>query len=337
MKKVGKGYYSLFVGVMFLIVVLLMASCSDSNNTEETEVEADEDFPEKTINIYSPYSPGGYADIITRAVAEGLEDELGVNVNVSDESGGGGIVAMTDIVNQEPDGYTLSAATDISHMHFEDVDYEVDDFTYIATTAYAHHPVMVREDSDWDDMDDLLEYAKDNPGSLKWGSGGIVNPVVLAGRELFAEQDIEAEQVPYDGGSEVLSALLSGDIDVGIIADFKSALDAGDIKLLAESSQEEDPNYPEVKTLSEEGYIDEGPPTVYGLVGPKDIPDNVVELINEKVNEILESEDFEKQMDDIGVEAYPKSPEEYQEIIFEEDKRLAEVVPKYSEEGDDEE
>src|SRR5699024_6158916 len=115
---------------------------------------------------------------------------------------------MTEITNQEPDGYTLSAASDISHMHFEDVDYDIDSFTFVSSMAYAHHPLMVRADSEWESVDDLLNYAEENPGKLKWGSGGIVNPVVLVGRELFAENDVEAKQVPYDGGAEVLSGVL---------------------------------------------------------------------------------------------------------------------------------
>ncbi|MCG5103230.1 Bug family tripartite tricarboxylate transporter substrate binding protein [Oceanobacillus alkalisoli] len=321
-KKYGR---LLLIGFCLLFTIFIMAGCSGTNS----EAEAHDDFPNKTINIYSPYSPGGYVDIITRQLADQLEDELGVTVNVSDRSGGGGIVAMTEISNQDSDGYTLSAATDISHMHFENVDYEIDDFTYVASMAYAHHPVIVRSDSEWESMDDLLEYAKENPGSLKWGSGGIVNPVVLAARELFDTSGVETEQVPYNGGSEVLSALLGGDIDVGVIADFKSSLESGSIKLLAESSLEANPSYPDVKTLEELGLTGEGPPTVYGIVGPKDIPDEVVEAIDAAMEKVINSDEYKNAMDKLGVQAFYRGSEDYEKLMFEEDERLGEVVPKY--------
>ncbi|WP_159439921.1 Bug family tripartite tricarboxylate transporter substrate binding protein [Bacillus sinesaloumensis] len=313
----------LLLGFGSLFTIFMLAACSAANS------EAQEDFPNNTINIYSPYSPGGYVDIITRQLADQLEDELGVNVNVSDRSGGGGIVAMTEISKQKPDGYTLSAATDISHMHFENVDYGIDDFTFVSSMAYAHHPVIVRSDSEWDSIDDLLKYAEENPGSLKWGSGGIVNPVVLAARELFATSGVETEQVPYNGGAEVLSALLGGDIDVGIIADFKSSLESGAIKLLAESSLEANPSYPDVKTLHELGLTGEGPPTVYGIVGPKDIPDEIVEVLNSAMEKVINSDEYKNAMEKLGVQPFYRTPEEYKNLMIEEDKRLGEVVPKY--------
>src|SRR5699024_8578893 len=204
------------------------------------------------------------------------------------------------------------------------------------TMAYAHHPVMVREDSEWEDIDDMLEYAKENPGSLKWGSGGIVNPIVLAGREMFQDNNIDAKQVPYDGGAEVIEALLADDIDMGIVADFKSSLDAGDIKLLAEATDEADPNYPDVKTLEEEGLIEEGPPYSYGIVGPDEIPTKTLDKLNEAIETVINSEEYKEQLDEIGVEPFYKDSEEYEEIMVEEDKRLEQVVPEYSEEGDDE-
>ncbi|WP_339235934.1 tripartite tricarboxylate transporter substrate binding protein [Oceanobacillus sp. FSL W7-1281] len=328
-----KNRYSrlMLIGACSLFAIFLMAGCSSDQSAGSA---SHDDFPNKTINIYSPYSPGGYVDIITRQLADQLEDELGVNINVSDHSGGGGIVAMTDILNQEPDGYTLSAASDISHMHFEDVGYEIEDFTFVSSMAYAHHPLIVRSDSEWDDLDDLLEYAEENPGSIRWGSGGIVNPVVLAGRELFDKSGVEAVQVPYDGGAEVLSALLGGDIDLGIIADFKSPYESGDIKLLAESSREADPNFPEVETLAELGYSDQGPLTTYGLIGPGDMPDEVVEVLEDAIGEVVNSDEFKEAMEQLGVEDYYRGSEDYQQLMIEEDQRLEEVVPQYVEEDE---
>lgn len=96
-----KNRYSrlMLIGACSLFAIFLMAGCSSDQSAGSA---SHDDFPNKTINIYSPYSPGGYVDIITRQLADQLEDELGVNINVSDHSGGGGIVAMTDILNQEP-------------------------------------------------------------------------------------------------------------------------------------------------------------------------------------------------------------------------------------------
>lgn len=317
-----------FVTAFSLILLLIISGCSNNNQNKNEQADAEDDYPNEPITIYIPFSSGGVVDLSTRALAEGLEDELGVNIDIVERSGSGGIVAMKEISEENPDGYTLSAAQSFSQKYFEDVGYDVDDFTYISTTAYAHLPLVVNADSDWEDIDDLIDYGKENPGKIKWGTGSTMDEGVLSVMEFFESVGVEAEHVPFEGGNEVLQAILSGDIDTGITADYKSPYESGEIELLAEASGNENSDFPDVKTFEELGYSEGDPLMYYGIVGPDGMADETKETLDNAIQKVVESEDFEEQLESMGIKADYSNSEEYEKIKLEEDDRLGEAVDR---------
>lgn len=323
---------TLILTFFILTSIFIIIGCSNSEVNKDNTDLSEENYPSKTITIYTPFSAGGVVDLSTRALAEGLEEELGVNFNIVERSGSGGIIAMKEISGQEPDGYTLSAAQSFSQKYFEEVGYDVDDFTYISTTAYAQLPLVVRSDSEWDTIDDFIEYGKNNPGEIRWGSGSTMDEGVLSVMEFLKSAGIEAEHVPYEGGNDVLQAILSGDIQAGITADYKSPYEAGEIKLLAEASGKGNPDFPDVKTFTELGYAEGGPLMYYGIVGPKGIPEEKVNILEEAMEKVVQSDEFKERMENMGIRADYLNSEEYETVKQEEDERLGKAVDRILEE-----
>ena len=279
-----------FVGLAFALVVF---SASLSGCVNETGGDT---YPSKPITIIVPYAPGGGGDTFTRAIAVQAQEILGTKIFVENRTGGSGTIGVGSVARAAADGYTLafvSSSPVVMAPNFLGVPYDpAEDFTYLSRFVVTANPVLVSADSPYQTYSQLLDYARANPGRLRWSTAGINGASHVATLAAFQQEDVEAAFVPMQGSSEVMAGLLGGNTDVGVISDYGSALVAGDIRVLVEIGPEPIPELPEVPTFKQLGYP-LTPSIFFGLAGPAPLPDDVIGKWEEAMRAITASEVFQ--------------------------------------------
>jgi len=294
MKRKKNSFRGIKLPFLFLFLLLFPLQAFSQN------------FPTKPIIIYCGFEAGGATDLTARALAEAAQKELKVPVVVENKPGGGTTVAATLIASQKPDGYTLAAissgALETRHLMLQ-VPYDpFKDFTNILAYAYYIGGIVVRNDSPFKTLQDLLEHARKNPGALSYSSSGIGGPPQLAIEYLAMQAKVSFKHVPFKGAAPAITALIGGHVDFnqggGLHVTY---VKQGVCRILAVTNTEErDPAFPDVPTLKDLGYKDM-PPALYLLVGPKGMPDPIFKVVEEGFRKSAHSPGFREFLNKLGV------------------------------------
>jgi tripartite-type tricarboxylate transporter receptor subunit TctC len=257
----------------------------------------DDAYPSRPITIVVPYAPGGGGDTFTRAIAMQAQDLLGQKVLVENRTGGGATIGVGSVARSKPDGYTLgfvSSSPVVVVPNFFDVPYDPStDLTYLSRFVVSPYPVLVRGDSPHKSFEALLDYAKANPGRLRWSTAGINGAPHIATLAALQTEGVEAAFVPMQGSTEVLAGLLGGTIDMGVMSDYAGPLAAGDVQILAEIGPDPIEGYPNIPTYKELGYP-LSPTIFFGMAAPAGLPVGVIETWENTLKTISESEAFQE-------------------------------------------
>jgi tripartite-type tricarboxylate transporter receptor subunit TctC len=236
-------------------------------------------YPERAITLIVPFSAGGSSDATVRYIADQLQKKAGVPVLVENRPGGGATVGLAQLATATPDGYTLgllSTSPTTVTPHFQKVPYNVaTDFTMIAQYMINPAPLIVRKDSPFQTIDDLLKFGAANPGKLRWATGAPRGTNHIATEAALKARGVQATFVPFSGGAEPATALLGGNVEFLVITEFGPLLANDQVRLLAESGPNKIPGHPEVRTYKELGFP-LSIPIFYGIGGPAGIPEDVV-------------------------------------------------------------
>lgn len=304
-----------------LLLVLLLSAAS---------VQAA--FPEKPITIIVPWGAGGGTDAVARVLANEAEEFTNVSINVENRTGGGGAVGHGQGARANPDGYTITLTTVelVIQPHIEDVNYSYDDFRPIMQVNLDPAAVTVREDAEWENVNELVADAKERPGELLasgTATGGIWHLGKLA---LEAETGAQITWIPSQGMAPAVTDLLGGHVDLvtGSPGEVTSQVEAGELKMLAVMSDERVSGFPNVPTLKEEG-IDVAIGTWRGLQVPADTPDEVVEILHDIFYKAFESDGFQTKMNDLGLGITYRGPEEYAEFLEENNEIFKGLVEQF--------
>jgi len=281
-----------FIGCCLIVSSITLIACDQTG--EETTSAA---YPSRPVTIVVPYAPGGGGDTFTRAIAIQAQAILGVKVLVENRMGGGATIGVGSVARSKADGYTLgfiSSSPVVVVPNFFDVPYDpVKDLTYISRFVVSPYPVLVRGDSEHDSFKALLDYARANPGRLRWSSARINGAPHIATEAALKQEGATAAFVPMQGSTEVLAGLLGGTLDMGVMSDYAGALAAGDIKLLAEIGPESIDGFADIPTFRQLGYP-LAPTIFFGLAGPSGLPDDVIQIWEDTLQKITESESFQE-------------------------------------------
>jgi len=254
--------------VMLLIFTLITVSCgtdktkaptsNKSEVVEEKPTKEKSSYPEKAIKWIIPFPAGSANDLFTRPLAESLANELGTTVICENISGGGGSVAMSSLFAQPTDGYTLCSYTSTMAFHMAEgiVPFGVDDLIYIARVGGDPYALAVAPEGKFNTVDDLVKYAKENPGKLTVGGPG-ARTAPQFNFDIFCElADIEATWVPYEGGNNACVALMGGNIDAVMVtnANVVGLNESGQVKILALSQPERSKFLKDIPVFRELGY-----------------------------------------------------------------------------------
>jgi tripartite-type tricarboxylate transporter receptor subunit TctC len=254
------------------------------------------DFPNKPIRIVVPYAAGGSSDTLGRLIARHLQEAFKQTVVIENKAGAGGLIGSREVSKAAPDGYTLVVSGIGSHViapveapaGFD----PMKDFTHIAMLAGPPLGVVVHAEQPFRDLKALVQYAKDNPKGLSWGSPGQGTHGHLTGELLRKAGQLNMVHIAYKGGGPAVADLLGNQIPAAITA-FSSSnafVDTGKLRLLAVSSSKRLVRYPEAPTLAELGYPQLTGTTWFALSGPPGMPKEIVDRLNNEVRRGLQTQ-----------------------------------------------
>lgn len=278
-------------------------------------------YPTHPISLIVPFVAGASSDALARVVGKALTQKLNQTVVVENRAGAGGIIAADYVRRQKPDGYTFMLTTDgilsVVPSLMKSVPYDpLKDFSPLTIGAVAPVVLIVRADSPFKSMQDIIDYAKAHPpGTLTFGSSGIGTSQHIAG-ELFNElAGITIKHVPYKGGAPAMTDLLGGQVSMmfGQIPSAKQLADSGRIRILAIGSPKRNPQLPDVATLDELGLKGYDSDTWYGFNMPAGGDPKVKAILSEAI--IAALKDNAKDLETQGYVLIASDPQQMTESI----------------------
>ncbi len=278
--------------------VLVLGGCANtaSNGGGSSDGGAAADYPTGPIELVVAWSAGGGTDVMARAFAQSAEEHLGVPINVVNKPGSSGAVGWGEIAHStEPDGSTLTLVSpEIGFMEEQGLyDFGLDDFTLITLINQDPAALAVKADAPWDTLEEFLEDARANPGSISVGNSGPGLAWDLATTAIEMEADVELTHVPYDGAATAVQAVLGGTLDAMTfsIGEVRAQVDSGEMKVLALADEERLEALPDVPTFTEEGY-DVVTGTFRGVAGPAGMDPEIVSTLNDAFVDMAEEDVF---------------------------------------------
>lgn len=277
-------------------------------------------YPEKPVRLIVPFTPGSITDVVARALAQGLDSELGQSVVVENRAGANGTVGTASAIRSEPDGYTLfmvGVSTGASNVSaFKSLPYDPrKDFAPIGLVAEAPFMLVSRGDLPVNSVKDLVDYAKANPGKLSYGYGS--GSAQLCGAQVVSMGGFTATAVAYRGVPQAMTDLMGGVLDF-TIADMVNGLQqsrAGRVKALGVTSKTRSPLAPELPSLAEAGLPDYDLNVWFGVAAPAGTPADVVARVNTALGSVLRSSSVQQQFATNGLTVRTSTPEGFQQLI----------------------
>jgi tripartite-type tricarboxylate transporter receptor subunit TctC len=270
-------------------------------------------FPSKPITLICPWSAGGPTDLHVRKLAEIAARHLGQPVIVENRPGGTGMNGPATMARiAKPDGYTISQLAISAYRvpYMQQVDWDpIADFSYIIGVSGYTFGIVVKSDSPLKSFQDLLAYAKANPGKLSYGTPGTGSSLHLAMEEIAAKVGVQFLHVPFKGQADSAAALMGGHIMAQVDSTgWARQVDAGAFRLLATLGDRRTRwNAPTVKELG----IDTVSNSPYGLVGPKGMPQPVVKRLHDAFKLAIDDPEHLKTLQQLDQLYWYKSSEDY--------------------------
>jgi len=239
-----------FIVVLMIISLMLLIG--------SLVIEA-QDYPTKPIKGLIPLSAGGTSDIVARTLAPYMEEYLGQPLVLINKPGANGTIAVAEVAQAKPDGYTFGWAnlpTLIIHSQLRKLPYDPNEFEYVASPMPFEYMVLVRKDAPWKTWEDFIQYAKDNPGMLTYGVPGLGSTNHLFPEFVAIKEGIEWTPVPFPGNPEAIAAVLGGHVDFCDTSTTAavSTVQSGEVRPLIVASNKRINLIPDMPTILEKGY-----------------------------------------------------------------------------------
>ncbi len=263
-----------------------------------------QDYPERAIDFIVPFNPGGGADASQRTFNKYAEPIVGQPLVIVNKPGAGGTAGWAEMVRAEPDGYTLAIVTPPFNVipalaRPQQTGFTLDQFTYLCIYAVVPDVLLVREDSEYETLDDLIQYATANPGRIKAANTGTLGADFMTTLLIEKATGMEFTQIPFTGGAEALQGTLAGTTDAMVASSLFAVAQQGTLRTLAIAAPERDPNIPDVPTFGELGY-DVVSERYRVLGGPPGLPQEIVDYWADVCEQVTSNEDFRAEMNELG-------------------------------------
>jgi tripartite-type tricarboxylate transporter receptor subunit TctC len=296
-------------------------------------VQAQDKYPSKPITWVCPYAAGGNADSRSRQVAKAMSAILGQPIIIDNKAGAGGNIGTEVIARGKPDGYTIGmgnfAPLAVNHALFKKLNFDpANDIVPIGLIEKGPLILMVRNDSPYKSVKDIVAAAKASPGKLSFASGGIGGSHHLSGALLENAAGIDLIHAPYKSGAAGATDLMGGQVQMMFEQMYSAmpAIKGGRLRALAITSKTRSPLLPDLPTMAEQGFPAVEVLNWQGLVAPKGISTELVKTLNAALNKALQDPEVKEKILSQGNEMGGGSPELFAALIKSEAPRWAKVV-----------
>jgi tripartite-type tricarboxylate transporter receptor subunit TctC len=277
---------------------------------------AEAPFPSRPVHIFVPYPAGGAVDILSRTLGDVVSKQWGQGVVIENRPGAGGVIASQALVTSLPDGYTLivvASGHPSNSFLYPNIPYDTfKDFTPISLLASSPNILLVRADSPFKTLADMIAQARAKPGSLSFAHSGTGTSTHLAGELLKSLAKIDIGAIPYKGGAPAINDLLGGQIPMSINNGPESVgqLAAGSVRALAVTTAKRASFLPDVPSMGETvpGYDTE---VWWGLLGPSGMPPDVLAKLSHDFVAALNTESVKERLNKLGATPIGSSPQEF--------------------------
>jgi tripartite-type tricarboxylate transporter receptor subunit TctC len=292
---------------------------------------AQSSFPSKPVRIFVPYAAGGGVDILARTLGDVVSRQWGQPVVVENRPGAGGVVASQALVTSPPDGYTLIVVASghaTNPFLYPKIPYDTfKDFAPISLLASSPNILLVRADSPFKTLGDMIAQARAKPGTLSFGHAGTGTSTHLAGELLKNLARIDLNAIPYKGGAPSINDLLGGQIPMSFNNGPESVgqLEAGTVRALAVTTASRAPFLPNVPGVAETvpGYDTE---VWWGLLGPAGMPPDLVARLSRDFVAALNTEPVKERLAKLGAAPIGTSPEQFDARIRADYKKWGPII-----------
>jgi tripartite-type tricarboxylate transporter receptor subunit TctC len=317
------------IGLLLIVLIMTVFVCgcggteksADKGQTggnEATKV----DFPTKPITLIVPYSAGGASDLSARPLADAASKILGQPIVVVNRPGGGGAVGAAEVARANPDGYTLlnGSSGPITLLPFtSNPGYSVGDLIPVVRNTNIPVVFAVKKDSSINNLDELVEYMKANPGKVKFSTPGAGTSHHIAVAAFADKVGASINHVPYDGAAPAVAALLGDKVDVTCVgvAEIYAQFQNDTVKILGVTAEERETTYmPNEPTFKEQGY-DFVTSVWYGIQAPKGTPAEVIKILEAAFLEAAKDPAVVDAWHKLSLIAGPMGSEEFAKCIEE--------------------
>jgi tripartite-type tricarboxylate transporter receptor subunit TctC len=291
-----------------------------------------QEWPSKPIRIIVPYPPGGFTDVTARLVGQKLEERLGQTVLVDNKAGANGTIGVAEMARSAPDGYTfviVIAAHAANPSLYTKLPYDSrNDLAAVSLIGVSPLVAAVNKDAPFKNAQELVAYAKRNPGKVSFGSSGNGAAAHLTTELLKSLTQIDMVHIPYKGAAAALQDLIGGQIQ--LLFDAASGLinpgKTGQVRLIGVAAERRLPMLPEVPTFIEQGVAGFTGSTWAGLLAPARTPPAIIKRVSGEVAQIVRLDDVKARLEGMGTLPAGSTPEEFGAFIDAETAKWGKVI-----------
>ena len=289
-------------------------------------------WPNRSIRMVVPYTPGGYTDLMARLVGQKISEALGQPIVFENKPGANAIIGTDVVAKAAPDGYTFGtviAAHAANATLNPKLPYDtLKDFTYVSLMSVAPLIMIAHPSLPANNVKELIALLKASPGKYSYGSSGTGTIVHLASEMLKASAGVDALHVPYKGSNPATAAILGGEVTF-VFSTMPPAISnakAGKLRALAVTTAARVAPAPEVPTMVEAGVPNFEIVLYSGILGPKGMDAALVRKLNAEFAKVVQAPEIKNVYENIGADPLAMSPQEFQKRTVDEIAKFGPVV-----------
>src|SRR3954468_6964448 len=289
-----------------------------------------QDYPTRPIKLLIHTPPGSLVDVLGRLIGQELSDRLGQSLIIDNRVGGATIIAVEQLKNSPPDGYTLMINTsEATMLPFLKKSYRTDpikDFTPIALVVTSWTVFAINPKVPANTLRELVAYSNSHP--VRYGSGGTGGALHIAGEMLKLKSGGNFVHVPYRGGAQAATDAISGQIEmVSMGLASTRVAESGQLKILAQAGPSRHPMLPDVPTTGEAGYPEVQMNTWFGLAGPPGMSKEVVARLDKELAAVMADQVFRDKLAKLGMAVDFKPAAGFVAYLADDSRRWQELIP----------
>ncbi|MFA7668694.1 MAG: tripartite tricarboxylate transporter substrate binding protein [Burkholderiaceae bacterium] len=290
-------------------------------------------YPERAVKLIVPFPPAGAPDALARMLSAFVEEKYGWSLVVENKPGAGGNLALDQAARSRPDGYTLvMGQTDnvvLNPLIYSKLTYDPDrDLEPVGLVAKGALVMVVKADSPYQTVDDVIKAARANPEKVTFASPGYGTSIHIVHQLWQQASDINITHVPYKGSAFAIPDLLGGRVDLymGSVPTLQGQIESGAVRPLAVTSDARVASIKDVPTFREQGVVGVEMASAFGLLAPSGTPADIISKWNTAINEMLQSPEVHQKIVQMGADSLGGTPQQMRDLYASDRQRLGDVI-----------